>query len=235
MARPSPSRPLLISFSGIDGAGKSTQISLLVAALAAADVRVVRLVFWDNVVVLPQFREAGSLMLLKGEKGVGTPEKPVRRRDKNVRTWYLTAFRFFIYLLDAAHLSLVIAKARNPLTEVVIFDRYLYDELANLPLENFAARTYVRWLLCMIPRPDLGLVLDAEPETACLRKPEYPVDFVHRHRKSYLTLASWATEMSVIAPGTPVEVQQRIQNAVRDRLPQRTARLLDLAQVSPML
>src|SRR5579864_6753741 len=104
-------RPMLISFSGIDGAGKSTQIEHLRAALAAAGYRVAQLAFWDDAVVLSRFREAVTHKVFKSEKGVGAPGKPVQRRDKNVRSWYLSLVRSALYLLDALHLRRVVARA----------------------------------------------------------------------------------------------------------------------------
>jgi thymidylate kinase len=51
------STPLLISFSGVDGSGKSTQIESLRSALHAAGLKTTLLAFWDNVVVGVKYRE----------------------------------------------------------------------------------------------------------------------------------------------------------------------------------
>jgi thymidylate kinase len=203
-------RNLMVSFSGIDGAGKSTQIAYLRDNLVAHGISVAQYAFWDDVAVLSRFRELSSLTLFKGEKGIGTPEKPVKRRDKNVRSWYLTGVRMALYLLDAAHLTWVAAKSRLCGADVVIFDRYLYDELVNLPIHRRWGHLYARVLLGCIPRPAIGFVLDAEPEAACGRKPEYPLEFVRSHRQSYFLLAKLAREVKVIAPSTPSLVQQSI-------------------------
>ena len=56
-------------------------------------------------------------------------------------------------------------------------DRYLYDELANLPLRNRFSAAYAKLLARMVPRPDLVFLLDAVPEIARARKPEYSVTF----------------------------------------------------------
>lgn len=66
-------RPPLISFSGIDGAGKSTQIGAIHSRLSEAGVRVRLLAFWDDVAALAGVREFLSHVLFKGEKGVGFP------------------------------------------------------------------------------------------------------------------------------------------------------------------
>jgi ABC-type uncharacterized transport system ATPase subunit len=87
-------RARIVSFSGIDGAGKSTQIEMLRARLSQAGFQVSLLAFWDQVATLTSVREFSGHTLFKGEKGVGSPEKPVNRRDKNVRSWYMTLVRF---------------------------------------------------------------------------------------------------------------------------------------------
>jgi thymidylate kinase len=51
------SRPILISFSGMDGAGKSTQIAHLQSIAESHGLKTTVLTFWDNVVVLSRYRE----------------------------------------------------------------------------------------------------------------------------------------------------------------------------------
>jgi thymidylate kinase len=222
--------PLLITFSGLDGSGKSTQIESLRAALHAAGLATRLLAFWDNAVVGVKYREGFVHKIYKSERGVGAPGKPVARRDKNMRGWHLTVFRHFLYLLDAINLRRVIARERKAarrfskqrnLTavspggyawsgtsgtsqiDVILFDRYIYDELANLNLRNPLSRAFVRLVRSFTPRPDLAYLLDADPAAACARKPEYPVDFMTQCRQSYFDLAALLGTMKVI-PALPL-------------------------------
>ena len=71
------------------------------------------LAFWDNVVVLTRYREGFVHKVYGSEKGIGAPDKPVNRRDKNVRKWYLSIVRHGPVFLDALHLVSVVAKARR--------------------------------------------------------------------------------------------------------------------------
>jgi len=212
-------RPQLVTFSGIDGAGKSTQISAIHSRLSEAGIKVRLLAFWDDVAALAWAREFLSHALFKGEKGVGSPERPVLRRDKNVRSWYMTASRFALYFLDALRLSAVVGglSVRND-ADVVIFDRYLYDELANLDLSNAISRAYVRFLLKLVPHPDFACLLDADPARAHARKPEYGLDFVRSNRASYLALSIFAGGITVIPPLAAEEVTRRVLQAISQRL-----------------
>lgn len=204
----SQTRPVLISFSGIDGAGKSTQIERLHSRLGQAGLRVLRLAFWDNVVVLPRFRAGVSHKVLGGELGIGSPERPVARYDKNARKWYLTLGRSPLYFFDVLSLRKAVRRARSKDVDIIIFDRYIYDQIAVVP-GHALGQAYVRFLLKLSPRPDLAYVLDADPEAAVKRKPEYPLDFMRRYRKSYLKLASLAPEM-VIVPALDVDGVARV-------------------------
>lgn len=193
-------RPLLISFSGLDGAGKSTQIENLRERLAAAGLKIKLLTFWDDIVVMTRYREGFVHAVYGSEKGVGAPGKPVNRRDKNVRAWYLTIARHALYLLDALHLRMVVKEALKSGHDVVIFDRYTYDELANLPLERPMSRAFLRIMQRIAPKPDIAYFLDADPEAAHKRKPEYPVDFMHKCRAAYYRLAALLGTMTIIPP-----------------------------------
>jgi thymidylate kinase len=205
--------PLLITFSGLDGAGKSTQIENLHERLAAAGLKIKQLAFWDDVVVGTRYREGFVHKVYGSEKGIGAPEKPVNRRDKNMRAWYLTCLRHTMYLLDAVNLRLVIAKALRSGTDVVIVDRYIYDELVNLPLQRTLTRSFVRLCTKLVPLPDIAYLLDADPEAARARKPEYPTDFLRQSRTVYHRLANLLGTMTVIPPLPLLEAKAAVVTA----------------------
>lgn len=194
----------LVSFSGIDGAGKSTQIDALCRSLRGRGFQCTLFTFWDDVVAFSKFRERISLRAFKGDKGIGSPEKPIVRRDKNVSTWYMTIFRLFLYMLDAFSLNIAVSRNAERDADFLIFDRYIYDELANLPMRNLAVRLYVHALLRFVPKPDVALFLDADPKEATTRKPEYPLEFVRRNRDAYHRMSKFVG--MIIVP--PLSIEQ---------------------------
>jgi thymidylate kinase len=199
-----------ISFSGIDGAGKSTQIERLCASLQQTGLSVRMVCFWDHVARLTRFRERAGRAVFGGDTGVGTPSAPICRRDKNVRSWIMTSIRLFLYLLDAISLRLLVKRAKNSGTDLLIFDRFIYDELANLELNRWMMRAYARALVRFVPKPDISYLLDADPVAARARKPEYPLEFLDFNRKSYLALNNLVCRFQVITPMTVDDVQQEV-------------------------
>ena len=216
---PTRSDKLLVSFSGIDGAGKSTQIDNLRTHLLASGLKVDIITFWDDVATLKGFREGVGHKVFKGDQGVGSPDAPIERRDKNVRSPLVNLSRLGLYLGDALSLRQKAEKAMHSAADVVIFDRYIFDELANLHLDSSAMRLYLRQILRLVPMPHVPFVLDADPDQAYLRKPEYPLDFLHSNRNAYLQLAKIVGTITIIPP-LPIEQAKAavIETVTRHRL-----------------
>ncbi len=192
--------PIIVSFSGLDGSGKTTQINALRRTASELGLSTTLITFWDDVVVGVRYRSEFVHKVFGSEQGIGEPGRPVERRDKNVRVGYLTVMRHLLYLADAIHLRMVLSRARRGPARVIVMDRYIYDELANLPLENRLSSLYARLLARIAPRPNLAFLLDAEPELARARKPEYSVTFLHQSRRSYFRLARLLGWITVVPP-----------------------------------
>jgi thymidylate kinase len=202
--------PILITFSGIDGAGKSTQIEKLREYLTQQGLSVRILTFWDNVAVLSSMRSGFSRKVLQSDGNVGSPDKPANRNDKNTRSFPLLVGRSLLHLLDVSRLRQIVRRERaSEAGGVIIFDRYIYDQLAALPMRHWLARAYARFVLALAPHTDVSYLLDAVPEEARARKPEYPIDFMRQYRSSYLELRKFAP-LTLIPPGDPDSVHAAI-------------------------
>jgi thymidylate kinase len=202
-------KSILITFSGIDGAGKSTQIEKLRSYLLEAGIPVTQMAFWDNVVLFRGARTGFSRSVLQSDGAVGTPERPAQRNDKNTQSLPLLLGRSVLHLFDVLNLRRVVQRAKANNGGIIIFDRYIYDQLAALPMRTPLARAYARLLLALAPKPELSYLLDAVPEVARERKPEYPLDFMHQYRDSYLELRK-IVGLELIAAGATDEVHGAI-------------------------
>ncbi len=213
-----------VSFSGIDGAGKSTQIDALRDAAEQAGMRVRIIRFWDEVARLTALRETSGHKIFKGDKGIGSPDNPINRRDKNVRSWPMACVRLLLYTVDAVSTRVKVAEALRSGADFVIFDRYIYDEFANLNLRNPLVRAFIRSVMMLVPRPQVSFILDADPVQARARKPEYPLEFIYVNRQAYFNLSHLMGRMTVISPGPIAMVKREVlRYALLDLMPRQQA------------
>src|SRR5215469_6782061 len=176
----------IVTFSGIDGAGKTTQIEFASSLLLKRGYRIARAAFWDDVAVFPRLRTGVSARVISA---ASDPSQPVSlRNDKNVRAWYLTLIRAIFYFLDTLRLRLIVRKLRARSVDFIIFDRYVYDLLVQIRPRHWFGRLYNSALVALAPTPQLAFILDASPDEAFRRKPEYPVEFMHEYRDAFLRL-----------------------------------------------
>jgi thymidylate kinase len=129
----------------------------------------------------------------------------------------------------------VVSAARRSGADLIIMDRYIYDELANLPLTRLLTRAFIRLVSAFVPQPDVAYLLDADPEVARNRKPEYPLEFLHTCRSAYFDLAELLRNMTIIPPLRLSEAKREVENALAVAMSQklkRTEAHLDTAQVT---
>jgi thymidylate kinase len=206
--------PKIVTFSGIDGAGKTTQIERVSAYLLDHGYRVARASFWDDVAFLSKLRAGASLAAFRKQES--PREGVVLRNDKNVFAWYLTLARSVLYLFDAFSLSRIVSRLRTGDVDFVIFDRYLYDQLAQIRSRRSIARAYTRLLIYLTPKPEFAFILDASPDEAFARKPEYPLDFLYSYRSAFLRLRAFVPQLVVVPPSSVEDTQREILNRLSE-------------------
>ena len=201
---------MFITLEGGEGAGKSTQARLLVAALTAG----------------------GTAALFTREPG-GAPGAEVLRGLLLSRShdWSTEAEIYLHFAARAEHLSRTILPALEAGT-VVVCDRFADSTMAYQGYGLEADRTLIAALTRLLPRqPDLTLMLQVSPEVAAARLAErrqaldryesMDAAFHARVAQGFAAIAAAEPGRCVItsADGTAEEVHQAICLAVAVRVP----------------
>lgn len=189
---------MLITFSGLDGSGKSTLIDALRGELQARGRRVTVLTMYDHVGIYAAIRAMRDRMwALLGRTPQREPEVDklleleIQRSERGpvTRCAYAvvrsSAVRRAVLVLDVALFRLYRIWIERVRRRVLLMDRYFYDTLADIALERPRAP---RRLPRLATRPDLSIFVDISPEEAFARKGEYPVDWARRRREVYLEI-----------------------------------------------
>jgi thymidylate kinase len=184
---------MLITFSGLDGAGKSTLIEWLRTRLEAQGHRVAVFHMNDHVGLYAYLRAARDRAVpdravRPAAAGLRARVKPVLRRVRNAIVWN-KPLRRWIYLLDLGVFfcyRLVLEQARG---RVLIMDRYFYDTLVDV--SDGRHWFWVRLLERLTPRPTVPVFLDIGPEESYRRKGEYSVDYLRRRYHAYQQVFEW--------------------------------------------
>lgn len=183
---------MLITFSGLDGAGKSTLIEFLSETFERQRRPVAVLRLNDQVGVYAYLRALRDT--LKGRRArplpPGTPDPRALPKHQSrglrgflagLRTALLwnEPLRRFIYPIDLLVFLAYRAYLEKVRGRVLIMDRYFYDTLVDV--SGGRDRVWTRLLERITPMPTLPVFLDVTPEESHRRKGEFSVDYL-RHR-----------------------------------------------------
>lgn len=187
---------MFITFSGLDGAGKSTLINQLKQAIEAKGQKVTLLTMYDHIGLYPLIRGIRA----KIERLTGVEIKKDRMStDENslgiqmakrgpLMTGLLKVIRShtakkIVYIFDLLLFLLIRLYVEKINKHVLIMDRYFYDSLADIAQSD--PWGYISFFLKLAPTPNLPIFIDVPPEVAFSRKKEFPLDYMKWRYTTY--------------------------------------------------
>lgn len=179
----------IIAFSGVDGAGKSTQIELFKKYLADTSTEVV--VCWTRGGYTPLFQALKKLLRKLAGRRLPPPGRNVQR-ERTMGKWWVRRLWLLISILDLALVYGVRVRWWKLRGKTVICDRYIadtrFDFRLNFPDDHAESWLLWRWLEKLAARPDawfLMLLPVEESMRRCREKNEPFSDSEEGFRQRY--------------------------------------------------
>lgn len=224
---------MLITLSGLDGAGKSTLAEALQAKLGEKGVRAAVLHMNKDVGLYAYLRTArDELKRLVGFSHVravrpdnSTLSSTEPRQGSRAKAALLEVRRRIIWsrslrrFVDIGDLGtfllyrLVVERVRG---RVLIMDRYFFDRIADVA--DGKRWGYLRWFSKLIPTPDLAVLVEVSPQEAFSRKGEYSVESMTRRRQLYQEIFGWVPNAVTLRNDDLGAALSQLEQLVFDRL-----------------
>jgi len=213
---------ILITFSGLDGAGKSTHVALTRAFLEQRGLR-------TRTLVAMRFSLAHTVDRIRQHRKLRSPVRPSdnpngtneRKRirgyprgrsfDTDRRTLTNRLYRTMVYPLDCLALTLYLAYLTLCGYDAVVCDRYVYDKMVTLPSP---AGRLARLVARLVPRPDRAFMLQVDPPEAARRRPEHHPDYFETKAADYALLANADSQILAIESNNVADTQERIERLI---------------------
>ncbi len=166
---------MLISFSGIDGCGKTTLSAYVVEFLRDRGLKARCIRVTDAAIS----RKAGNLL-----------KKICHKKTKTAAVSSgkgIAIFRKATLVFDVLVFWVVLLWSRLTKTSLVC-DRYFFDSIVHLNYLGISSALFGKFLLAFAPRPDIAFLLVVPPDVARGRDRDFSADFYEKKHSCYVKI-----------------------------------------------
>lgn len=221
---------MLVTLSGLDGAGKSTLAEALKASLERDGKPAVIFHMNKDVGLYAYVRSARDAVkawieTAKRQPATAAAAEDGSTQETSAKRALLEIRRRIIWnkplrrWVDLGDLVLFLAyrlyieKFRG---RVLIMDRYFYDRLADQA--DGSRWKYLKWFAGITPEPDVPILVEVSPEEAFGRKGEYSIESMTLRRANYREIFGWVPG-SIILPNDDLETaMETLEQIVQNRM-----------------
>lgn len=182
----------LITFSGVDGSGKSTQLALLREKLERENWNVAYFHAID-------FSLANKFKRIKNSESRIANQKILFRQGyegqaKTSASWLTIFLRKIFLIIDLVRFRFYITKLKQENCDYLLSDRYFYDSIINIEFLQSAKFDFITHHLSLIFHPSKAFYFDINPEEIMRREraPEQGLEYLRKKQELFKQkIAEW--------------------------------------------
>jgi thymidylate kinase len=224
---------MFITFSGLDGSGKSTLIEILKNEFEQKHRKCVILTMYFHVGVYPAVRFLRDLIYslraritgkkVRSELITTDPDRVGLRQARHgrisgkiYRVIRSSFVKRTVYFIDLAIFLIIRLYVEGIGKKTLIMDRYFYDMLADVA--DGEKWGFIDFFLSILPLPVVPIYVDVPPEVALGRKGEYSLPYLQKRQKKYYRIFEKVKNAFILKNDSMELAKVTMLNEIRKRL-----------------